>query len=65
MTEAEVDDMMGKLMQNMAVVEEKIGLEQARQRRVRLCALCVCLCVVGVHFCFGLGMGHGVCFFLE
>ncbi|XP_012938082.1 myosin-9 isoform X3 [Aplysia californica] len=33
MSEAEVDDLMEKLMKNMAVVEEKIGLEQARQRR--------------------------------
>ena len=34
MKEQEVDDLMEKLMKNMAIVEEKIGLEQARQRRV-------------------------------
>lgn len=35
MTEAEIDEIIEKLMNNMFIVEEKIGLELARQKRVR------------------------------
>ncbi|CAL1547305.1 unnamed protein product [Lymnaea stagnalis] len=33
MSESEIDELIEKLMNNMAVIEEKIGNEQARQRR--------------------------------
>lgn len=34
MSQGEINDIMSKLTNNMAVVEDKVGREQARQKRV-------------------------------